>query len=86
MNYKRDINFVNSVTITILDEQMIKIKVIDHDEFYNFYVHDLFSKSHLIFQNHDWNFPFLNFKIQIDKTWSHKKDGHNNSFKNTINW
>jgi hypothetical protein len=34
---------VNNITITLSDEEMIKIKVIDLDEFYNFYVHDFFS-------------------------------------------
>jgi hypothetical protein len=43
INYKKDEKFVNSVTITLLDEQMIKIKVVDLDQFYNFYVHDFFS-------------------------------------------
>jgi hypothetical protein len=37
------VNFVNNVTTTILDEQITKIKVVDLDEFYNFYVHDFFS-------------------------------------------
>ena len=40
---ERDVNFVNNVTTTISDEQMTKIKVVDLDEFYNFYVHDFFS-------------------------------------------
>jgi hypothetical protein len=70
---ERYVNFVNSVATTISDEQMTKIKVVHLDEFYNFYVHDLFSWSHLIFQNHDWSCHFLKFKIQIDKTRSHEK-------------
>ena len=31
---------MNNVTITLSEEQMIKIKVVDLDHFYNFYVHD----------------------------------------------
>jgi predicted RNA-binding protein with RPS1 domain len=40
MKHKRDINFVTNVNTTLSDEEMIKIKVIDLDEFYNFYVYD----------------------------------------------
>lgn len=40
---KRDVNFVNNITTTLSDEEMIKIKVVDLDDFYNFYVHDFFS-------------------------------------------
>ena len=40
---ERDVNFMNNVTTTISDEQMTKIKVIDLDEFYNFYVYDFFK-------------------------------------------
>jgi hypothetical protein len=39
----RDVNFVNDVTTTLSDEEMTKIKVVDFDEFYNFYVHDFSS-------------------------------------------
>jgi len=35
--------FMNNITITLSDEQMNKIKVIDLNQSYNFYVHDLFS-------------------------------------------
>jgi hypothetical protein len=34
---------VNNVTITLSDEEMTKIKVIDIDELYNFVVDDFFS-------------------------------------------
>ena len=37
---ERDVNFVNNVTTTLSDEKMIKIKVVDLNKFYNFYVHD----------------------------------------------
>jgi hypothetical protein len=36
---------VNDVTTTLSDEEMTKIKVLDLDEFYNFYVHDFQLKS-----------------------------------------
>ena len=52
---------------------MTKIKVVDLDELYNFYVHDFFGWNHLMFQNDVWSFHFLKFKIQIDKTQSHEK-------------
>ena len=32
--YERDIKFVNNVLITLLDEQMRKIKILDLDELY----------------------------------------------------
>jgi hypothetical protein len=38
--YERDVKFVNNVIITFFDEEMTKIKAVDLDEFYNFYVHD----------------------------------------------
>jgi hypothetical protein len=31
--------------------QMTKIKIIELDEFYNFYVHDFLSLNHLVIQN-----------------------------------
>ena len=34
--------FVNNGTITLSDEQMTKIKVVDLDQFYNFVVDDFF--------------------------------------------
>jgi hypothetical protein len=34
---------MNNVTTTLSDEEMTQIKVLDIDEFYNFYVHDFFS-------------------------------------------
>ena len=36
--------FVNNVTITLSDEQMTKIKVVDLDNFYNFYVYDFLAE------------------------------------------
>jgi len=42
---------MNNVTVTLSDEQMANIKVIDLDVFYNFVVDDFFSWNHLLFQN-----------------------------------
>jgi hypothetical protein len=64
---------VSNVTTTLSGEEMTKIKVVNLDKFYNFYIHDFFSWSHLMFQNDVWNRYFLKFKIQIDKTQSHEK-------------
>ena len=58
---------------TLSDEEMTKIKVVDIDKFYNFYVHDFLSWNHLVFQNDVWSCYFLKFKIQLDKTPSHGK-------------
>jgi hypothetical protein len=33
---------MNNITTTLSDEEMTKIKVVDLDKFYNFYVHDFF--------------------------------------------
>jgi hypothetical protein len=41
--YERYVKFVNNVLITLLDEQMTKIKVLNLDELYNFYIHDFSS-------------------------------------------
>jgi len=49
MKLQENINFMNNVTTTFLGEQITKIKVIDLDESYNFYVHNIFSKSYLVF-------------------------------------
>ena len=59
---------------------MTKIKVVDLDELYNFGIHHLFSWNHLVFQNLVRTCYFFKFKIQIDKTQSHEKDGQNNSW------
>ena len=69
---ERDVNFVNNITTTISDEQMTKIKVVNLDEFYNFYVRDIFSWSHLMFENDVWSCYFLKLKIRIDRTKSHE--------------
>jgi hypothetical protein len=42
---------MNIDTITLSDEEMIKIKVVDLYELYNFVDDDFFSQNHLLFQN-----------------------------------
>ncbi len=39
----RYVKLVNNVTITLSDEQMTKIKIVDLDVLYNFIVDDFFS-------------------------------------------
>ena len=65
--------FMNNVYMTLLDEEMTKIKVLDLDQFYNFYVHDFFSWNHLLLRNIVWSCHFLKFKFWIDKTQPHEK-------------
>ena len=64
---------MNNIITTLSDEEMTKIKVVDLDKFYNFYVHDFFSWNHLVLQNDVWSCYFFKFKIQIYKTQSHEK-------------
>ena len=45
--WERDVKFVNNVAITLSDKQMIKIRVVDLDELYNFDVDDFSSWNHL---------------------------------------
>jgi hypothetical protein len=61
--------FVNMSTSTLSDEKMIKIKVVDLDELYNFDVDNIFSWNHLLFQNLVWS-CLLKFKIWIIQTKS----------------
>ena len=60
-------------TTTLSDEKMTKIKVVDLDEYYNFYFHGFFSSNHLVFQNVVWIYHFLKFKFWIVQTKSHGK-------------
>ena len=52
--YERYVKFMNNITITFLNEEMTKIKVVHLDELYNFHVHDFFIWIHLVFQNVVW--------------------------------
>jgi predicted GNAT superfamily acetyltransferase len=38
----RDVDFVNNVTIALSNEEMIKIKVVDHEKLYNLVVENFF--------------------------------------------
>jgi hypothetical protein len=40
---ERYVKFVNNVIITLSDEEMTKIKVVDLDGFYNFVVDEIFN-------------------------------------------
>jgi hypothetical protein len=71
--YERYVKFVNNVLITLLDEQMTKIKVLNLDELYNFYIHDFSSWNHLLFKNIVWSCHFMKFKIWTFQTKSYKK-------------
>ena len=48
---ERFMNLSTMCTTTLSDEEMIKIKVVDLDELYNFVDDDFFSWNHLLFQN-----------------------------------
>ena len=58
---------MNNVTITLSDEEMTKIKVIDFDELYNFVVDDFFIWNHLVFKNVVWSCHNLKFKFKLLK-------------------
>ena len=58
------------VTTTLSNEELTKIKVLDLDEFYNFYIHNFFSLNHLGYQNLVWTCHFLKFKFWIVETLS----------------
>ena len=61
-------------TVQILsNENMIIIKVVHIDEFYNFGIHEFFMWNHLLFQNIVSSWNYLNFKIWIVQTKSHDK-------------
>jgi hypothetical protein len=51
---------------------MTKIKVLDLDDLYKFYVHDFFSWNHLLFENIVSSCYFLKFKFWIDKKNPHE--------------
>ena len=71
--YERYVNLWTMCTNTLSDEEMTKIKVVDLDEYYNFYFHGFFSSNHLVFQNVVWIYRFLKFKFWIVQTKSHGK-------------
>ena len=62
-NYESYVNLWTMFTNTLSHEEVTKIKVVDSDEFNNFYVHDFYSWNHLKFQNLVWSCHLLKFKI-----------------------
>ena len=62
-NYEWYVNLWIIFTNTLSNEEVSKIKVVDSDEFNNFYVHDFYSWNHLRFQNLVWSCHLLKFKI-----------------------
>ena len=53
--------------ITLSDEEMNQIKVIDIDELYNFVIDDFFSWNHLLLVNVVWSYYNLKFKFKRSK-------------------
>ncbi len=53
--------------ITLSDEQITKIKVIDIDELYNFVVDEFFSWNYLVFENVVWSCHNFKFKFKLLK-------------------
>ena len=68
--------------ITLSDEKMTKIKVIDLDDLYNFGIHYFFSWSHLMVENLVRTCHFLDLKIWIAQTLSNEK----NEQIDTVTW
>ena len=61
-------------TITLSDEEITKIKVVDLNELYIFGIHHFFSWNHLVFQNLVRTCYFLNLKIWMAQALSNKKN------------
>ena len=72
-NYEWYVNLWTMFTNTLSHEEVTKIKVVDSDEFNNFYVHDFCSWNHLRFQNLVWSWHLLKFKIWIIQILSNEK-------------
>jgi len=71
--WERYVKFVNNVAITLSDKQMTKIKILDLNELYNFYIHDFTGSNYLLFENVVWSCHFMKFKIWTFQTKSHEK-------------
>ena len=59
---ERYVNLWTICTTTLSDEEMIKIKVVDLDELYNFGIHHFFSWNHLMVENHVRTCHFFKFE------------------------
>ena len=66
-NYEWYVNLWTMFTNTLSNEGVTKIKVVDSDEFNDFYVHDFCSWDHLRFQNLVWSCIYWNSKFQLFK-------------------
>ena len=72
-NYEWYVNLWIMFTNTLSNEKVTKIKVVDSDEFNNFYVHDFSSWNNLRFQNLVWSCHLFKFKISTIQIWSNEK-------------
>ena len=62
-NYESYVNLWIMFTNTLSHEEVTKIKVVDSEEFNNFYVDDFYCWNHLRFQNLVWSCHLVKFKI-----------------------
>jgi hypothetical protein len=53
-NYKRDVNLWTMYSITLSDEEMIKIKVADLKKLHNFVVDNFLIWNHFVKENYVW--------------------------------
>ena len=72
-----DVDLWTMLTNTLLNKEIIKIKVIDSEEFnnfyvHNFYVHNFYCWNHLRFQNLVWSCHLVKFKISTVQIWSNE--------------
>ena len=72
-NYEWYVNLWTMFTNTLSNEEVTKIKVIDSDDFNNFYICDFCSWNHLRFQNLIWSCHLLKFKIWTVQILSNEK-------------
>ena len=72
-NYEWYVNLWTMFTNTLSNKEVTKIKVVDSDEFNNFYIHDFCSWNHLKFQNLVWSCLLLKFKIWTVQILSNEK-------------
>ena len=72
-NYESYVNLWTMFTNTLSYEEVTKIKIVDSDEFTNFYVHDFYCWNHLRFQNLVWSCHLVKFKISTVQIWWNEK-------------
>ena len=66
------VNLWTMFTNTLSHEKVTKIKVVDSEEFNNFFVHDFYCWNHLRFQNLVWSCHLVKFKISTVQIWSNE--------------